>query len=292
MSPCCTLLMNGNAGRFKTTAGPDEMRKLLEKLELGIEVVGTHSERHMEETLRDLVAKGAKRVAVAGGDGTVHAAVQILAKTPTALGIIPQGTANNVATALRLPQDLPSALRVLQDGEIRQVDLGHACGHYFVESAGVGLFANALAIYGAKANKNLWRSLHALFKIVVNLRASRLQITVDGERMVEPAVFAVAANTFRMAHGLPVAPGASITDGKLDLMILKNLTRGELWPYYLAIRQQMHLTLDKAEVIQGKEIKIETRRPVPVHVDDKVRGRTPVTMKAEPGALRVLVERL
>ena len=292
MTPCCTLLMNANAGKFKTTAGPDEMRLLLEKLELGIEVIGTRSERHMEETLRELIAKGAKRVAVAGGDGTVHAAIQILAKSSTALGIIPQGTANNVATALRLPQDLPSALRVLQDGEVRQVDLGHACGHYFMESAGVGLFANALAIYGAKANKNLLRSLHALFKIIVNLRASRLQITVDGERMVEPAVFAVAANTFRMAHGLPVAPGASVTDGKLDLMILKNLSRSELWPYYLAIRQQMHLTLDKAEVIQGKEIKIETRRPVPVHVDDKVRGHTPVTITAHPGALRVLVERL
>ncbi|MGV3617684.1 MAG: diacylglycerol/lipid kinase family protein [Fimbriimonas sp.] len=292
MSTCCTLLMNAKAGRFKSTVKPEDMRKLLEKLELDIEVVGTQSERHMVETLKDLVAKKAKRVAVAGGDGTIHTAIQILAKTDTALGIVPQGTANNVATALRLPQDLPSALRTLQDGEFRQVDLGHACGQYFVESAGVGLFANALALYGAKANKNLLRSLHAVFKIIVNLRASRLQITVDGERIVEPAVFAVAANTFRMAHGLPVAPGASVTDGKLDLMVLKDLTRGELWPYYLAIRQQMHLTLDKAEMRQGREIKIETRRPVPVHVDDKVRGMTPVVITAEPRALRVIVEKL
>jgi YegS/Rv2252/BmrU family lipid kinase len=284
--------MNANAGKFKSTAGPEEMRKLLEKLELDIEVVGTNSERHMVETLQKLVKEGAKRVAVAGGDGTIHTAIQTLAKTQTALGIVPQGTANNVATSLRLPQDLPSALRVLQDGEIREVDLGYACGHYFAESAGVGLFANALAVYGAKANKSLWRSLHALFKIVTNLRASRLQITVDGERIVEPAVFAVAANTFRIAHGLPVAPGASMTDGKLDLMVLGNLTRKELWPYYLAMRQQMHLTLEKAEMRQGKEIKIETRRSVPVHVDDKVRGMTPVTITAEPRALRVLVEKL
>jgi len=284
--------MNDNAGRFKHTAGPDEMRKLLEKLEIDIEVIGTKSEQHMIQTIKELVGKGVKRVAVAGGDGTVTTAIQVLAKTDTALGIVPQGTANNFATALRLPQDLPSALRVLQDGEIRQVDLGHACGRYFAESAGVGLFANALAVYGAKANKNLFRALHALFKIITNLKASRLHLTIDGEKVVEPAVFCVAANTYRIAHGLPVAPGASMTDDQLDLLVLGNVQRNELWPYYLAIRQQMHLTLDKAEIRQAKEIKIESRIKLPVHVDDKVRGSTPVTIRSEPKALKVIVEKL
>ena len=83
-----------------------------------------------------------------------------------------------------------------------------------------------------------------------------------------------------------------MTDGKLDLMVLKNLTRQELWPYYLAIRQQMHLTLEKAEIRQGREIKIETRRPIPVHVDDQVRGHTPVVITAQPRALKVLIDPL
>src|SRR6478672_8682776 len=50
-------------------------------------------------------AEGVPRIGVAGGDGTVEVAVQDLARTETALGILPQGTFNNFATALRLPHN-------------------------------------------------------------------------------------------------------------------------------------------------------------------------------------------
>lgn len=284
--------MNERAGRFKSTLSTDDMRKMLKHLELDVEVRGTHSERHMVETLKELVGKKVERVAVAGGDGTMHTAIQILAGTGTAMGIVPQGTANNFATALRVPQDLPSALRTLIDGEVKDIDLGYTCGQYFAESAGVGLFANALAIYGADANKNLLRSIYALSKILLNFRASAVRLTVDGEKMVEPAVFCAAMNTFRFAHSLPIAPSAKVTDGLLDIVILGNLGRKELLTYYRAIRQQIHPTLPKTQILQAKQVKIEGRRRMPVHVDDKVRGATPVTIEIRPKALRVLVEKL
>jgi YegS/Rv2252/BmrU family lipid kinase len=284
--------MNERAGRFKSTLSTDEMRQMLKHLELDVEVRGTRSERHMVESLKELVAKKTPRIAVAGGDGTMHTAIQVLAESGSAMGIIPQGTANNFATALRIPQDLPSALRTLVEGEVTEVDLGYACKQYFAESAGVGLFANALAIYGADANKNLFRSLYAVAKIIFNLRASRIRLTLDGEKVVEPAVFCAAMNTFRFAHSLPIAPSAKVTDGLLDVVILGDLDRKELLTYYRAIRQQIHPTLPKTQIVQAKHIQIESRRRMPVHVDDQVRGSTPVTIEAKPKALRVVVERL
>ncbi len=284
--------MNAQAGKLHHNPGVEELQKLVDFLEVKAEVVGTTSENDFRQQLKQMVADGIPRVAVAGGDGTVAEAVQILAKTDTALGIIPQGTSNNFATALRLPMDLPSALRVLSDGEVKQVDLGCCFGRYFTETAGVGLFANALAIYGRDSNKDFLRATYALLKIVFSYRASRLTLTLDGVQHEEPAVFCVAANTYRMAQAMPIAPGAKVTDGLLDVVILGDLTRSELIPYLSAIRRQMHFALPKVKMARAREVSIDSRRRIPVHVDDSVRGVTPVKITAEPNALKVLVEKL
>jgi YegS/Rv2252/BmrU family lipid kinase len=283
--------MNDKAGKYRLTPGVEDMRKFIEHLELRLDVIGTKSERHMIEVLQKLVAQGTPRIAVAGGDGTVSTAIQVLAQTDSALGILPQGTANNFATALHVPQDLPSALRCLEEGEIMEVDLGRIGKRYFMESAGVGLFADALSLYGS-SNKNPFRTLYTVFRLIVGLRAHRVRLTIDGEAIEEPAVMCAVANSFRMAHSLALAPSAKVTDGLLDLVIFGDLDRSELLPYYRALRAQMHTSLPKCKIRQAKTIKIESRRRLPVNTDDKVLFRTPVTIETAPKALKVVVEKL
>src|SRR5690348_2598649 len=96
----CTILINENAGLHRDTATPDQLRELADKLQLEVEVVETKSEEHLCETIRSLMASGAECIGVAGGDGTIHAAVQCVACSETVLAIIPQGTRNNFAHAL------------------------------------------------------------------------------------------------------------------------------------------------------------------------------------------------
>jgi diacylglycerol kinase (ATP) len=291
-SSACTILMNAKAGALKQTASGEQLEALAKELGVCISVVGTHSKEEMRSTLRRLVAEGVDRVAVAGGDGTIALAVQELACSDTALGIIPQGTANNFATALRLPQDLPSALRVLQEGIVREVDLGKVGNRYFTESAGVGLFADALALYGAGTNKNIPRALWAMSKLLLDFRPRRVRLFVDGELHSERSVLCECANSFRMAYAVPIAPGAKLTDGQLDVMVLGDLERRELLPYYRAMRAQTHESLPKVTRLKAREIRIETRHRMNVHADDRVVGVTPATITAVPRALKVLVDHL
>lgn len=285
------LILNDKAGKYHSTAGADELQKVADQLGVAARVMATQSTEEMRRLVCQLRDEGAKRIAVAGGDGTIHIAVQELAHSDVALGIVPQGTANNFATALRLPQDLSSALRVLEEGVVKAVDLGYIDGEYFTETAGVGLFADALALYG-KSNKNFFRALAAALRLLFSFRASRIRLTVDGKTTTERAVMCVAANTFRLGVAFPVAPGAKVTDQELDIVILGDLKRSELIPYFRAIRRQLHLSLPKAQSIKGKTIRIESARPMPVHCDDHIIGTTPVTIEVKPGALKVLVERL
>src|SRR5437773_723883 len=98
-----TILVNGSAGARQPRAGADELRHLAMECGLDAEIVPTQSADEMDSILARLVAEGVDRVGISGGDGTVSRAVQRLIHTRTALGILPQGTANNFATALHLP---------------------------------------------------------------------------------------------------------------------------------------------------------------------------------------------
>lgn len=288
----CKILLNAKAGAHHATAGADELRRMAAEIGLDADFIATETIDEMDAAIRRMVAEGTERIAISGGDGTVSRAVQQLAHTRSALGIIPQGTANNFATALRLPLDVPSALRVLKEGDIREVDLGQCFGRYFTESAGVGIFADALAIYGAGTNKNFYRGLVAMVRVFFSMKARRLRLTIDGKVHTERAIFCAVANTYRMGAGVAVAPDARVTDGELNVVVIGDLKRSELIPYYRAFRAQTQMSLPKTSTASARSVHIEGPHHMNVHCDDQVIGHTPVRIESQPAALRVLVDRL
>ncbi len=115
---------------------------------------------------------------------------------------------------------------------------------------------------------------------------------MDGERRIENASMVTVANSFRLGHAMPIAPGARLTDEELDIVLLGALTRSEFLTYYRAIRAQFHTQLPKVQMLKGKEIRISSRRPLHVHVDDRAHKWTPITIRIAPRVLKVMVDRL
>jgi diacylglycerol kinase (ATP) len=301
----CPILLNNNAGKLHPRASAEQIQQMAEQIDLQVEVHVLPAADAMRPFVRRLVEAGAERIAVAGGDGTIGLVVQELAHTNTALGILPQGTFNNFATALRLPMDLPAALRVLKDGVVREVSLGkvdqihHANNtgkdsrHYFTEAAGIGLFADALALYGSGGGKNMLRGLAVLTRLVLSLKAHRVRLVLDGRAEPEQRmVMCTVANTYRMSYGVAVAPDAKLTDDVLDVVVVGDLSARELMPYFRAMRAQTHESLPKVRTLQAREVRIETRRSQNIHCDDQVVGTTPTTLTLQPRALKVLVPEL
>jgi diacylglycerol kinase family enzyme len=187
---------------------------------------------------------------------------------------------------------LPSALRVLKDGVVQSIDLGKVRNRHFTEAAGVGLFADALALYGPDASKSLIRAARTVAHLLFSYHAYGIRLIADGKPIVERAVLCTVANTYRTGSALPIAPEAKVTDGKLDVVIVGDLKRSEIIPYFRAVLATRHLNLPKVTSLRAKEVRIETRRPMRVHCDDQIVGTTPVTIQADAKALKVLVERL
>ncbi len=293
MNPdCCPILMNQRAGALHASLTKEQIEEVAHEVGLNAEVVYTRSPSHMRTLLRRYVAESFKCVTVVGGDGTVALAVQDLAHSKTALGIIPQGTFNNFAMALHLPTDLPTILRVLRDGAVREVDLGKVRDRYFTEAAGVGMFADALALYGPDPGKSAVRGLITLGRLFFSYQPRYIRLTADSKPIAERAVLCAVANTYRTGSAMPIAPDAKVTDGQLDVVIVGDLSRRELVPYFRALVAKRHLNLPKVTTLRAKQVLIQANRAMRVHADDQIVGKTPVTIEAEPRALKVLVERL
>jgi diacylglycerol kinase (ATP) len=287
--PTCSILINTLAGLHQNTATPEDLRRLVSDLGIDAEVLETGSPEELKARILALQQDGIDTIAIAGGDGTVRLAVQLLAGSATTLAILPQGTHNNFAHALGLPMQIQNALQVLAEGQPIYVDLGKVGSMYFTEAAGVGVFADILDVYG-HANKNFWRGSYAIAKTFFGLRAKRLRLTIDGVVVTERAVMCTVANSYRIGAGAPVAPGASVVDGLLDVVVLGDLTRFELLRYYRAIKLNQHLQLPKTSQTQATKITIEAAFPLSLHVDDTVVGTTPAHIEIAPSMLKVLVK--
>ncbi|HEV3049743.1 MAG TPA: diacylglycerol kinase family protein [Longimicrobium sp.] len=287
------LFANRRAGTLARSGPGVTLEQYAREAGLDVQVVYTRSSSSLRRQLREQVVGKRERVLVAGGDGTIHAAVQELAGTGVELGILPQGTANNFATALRLPMDLPSAFRVLAEGQVEAVDLGDVGGEYFTEAAGVGVFADILAITGAKHDaRTVLRGIAQGMRLLLTMKPQRLSLVLDGRRYTEETMSVTVANSYCVGLNLPIAPCARLTDGQFHVIVIGALTRREMFAYYQAIRTQTHLDLPKVHALQAREVQIAARRRLIAHVDDRVRRRTPLTARIRPGALKVVVDRL
>ena len=207
MSDTIPLLMNTKAGAMHVASAQDQLLRMAREAGVSVDIVHTRSADDLRAKLKELAARSAPRVAVAGGDGTVGLAVQELAHTETALGILFQGTFNNFASTLRLPHNLPESLKMLKDGVVQSVDLGKIGDRYFTELAGVGLFADSLALYGQGTNKNFGRGLYTLARLSLAFRAREFTLTLDGHDYHGPRRAVRDLQHLSDRPGRPARPG-------------------------------------------------------------------------------------
>lgn len=250
------------------------------------------------EALRQRVlaaqAEGYEVVAAAGGDGTVRPIAQALIGTSLVLGVLPVGTDNNFAHSLGLPFSLPEAMQVLATAPVRRVDVGCIGEEYFLEAAGVGLFAQIISLFGPDGPRlfRFGRDWKLLLPLLLNPPARRLQLVLDGNTYAEEATMVSICNSIYLGARFAVAPDAKLDDGLFDVVMVGALSRWELFRFALALRFGNTLQLPKVTCLRAREVEISRvryrQRPLPVHADDHIAAHTPVKIKVIPQALCVI----
>jgi len=286
------LVANPNAGRIGGEAGSVRLAQRLREAGLEVHPISAGVIGEVADTLRQAIQRepeGHVRVVVAGGDGTIHAALPVLVETGVPLAILPVGSVNVLARELGIPRELDLAIAVARDGTPRRVDVGLANGQPFSLMAGIG-FDAAVVRSVARPVKRLVGSFSYVasgLRLLASYRPSRFLIFADGRQVETQAWLAVVANAARYTYGWRLTP-ASIDDGWLDLCLFRDKSAGERIGQVMSVLRGRHSSHPGVEHLRARQFRFECEPPAPLQLDGDPAGMTPVEVGLLRGALTVL----
>lgn len=230
-------------------------------------------------------------VIIGGGDGTLNAAVEGLVDTQLPLGILPLGTANDLARTLEIPATLPEACQIIATGQVQAIDLGWVNGKYFFNVASLGLSVEITRKLTKEVKRRWGVFAYAITAVQALLRSRRFhaEIRMEGRsKFVKTAQIAVGNGRY-YGGGMAVAADATIDDDRLDLYSLEIQHWWQMLAVLPAMRAGKQGTLPWAQAWQGKEFHVYTRRPRAINTDGEITTSTPAHFRVVPKAMLVIV---
>jgi YegS/Rv2252/BmrU family lipid kinase len=247
---------------------------------------------HARDLAQAAVARRSRLVLAWGGDGTVNEVGCALANTDVPLGIVPSGSGNGLARELGISRSPRRAIAEALGATPRPIDLGELGGRLFVNIAGIGLDAFVAALFNDPRNRRrgLVNYTAIAARALATYQPSMYTITIEGSPLVRRAIMIGVANSAQFGNGARIAPGATVDDGRLDLVVIEERAR------WRTVCQVPRLFTGTAHRIPGYSIRrierarIESEAPMIFHVDgEPVEGGMQLEARVHPGALRVAV---
>ncbi len=287
---------------YNPKAGNGRARKLLPAVQRAFREAGMDSQivltdypGHAVEIARTAPLTGYDGVVAAGGDGTLFEVLNGLLKRRPAvdipLGVLPIGTGNAFARDLNLTaRNWQAAIMRFHRNQPAPVDVGkfHTNGetYYFLNILGLGFVTDvAETAVRFKWLGNISYSI-GVFRRLIQLRTTPAVLEMDGTRVEREIIFIEVSNS-RYTSNFLIAPHASLTDGKLDVVVLNPLSRWRLIRSFPKIFTGDHIHLPEVETRQVKRIRITTATHRLLSPDGELLGTTPVDIECIPGAMRV-----
>ena len=262
----------------------------------GIEVYPRESQS--AEHVASLIEEFRNRVemlVLAGGDGTLHAALGPLVEHSLTLALIPAGTANDFARNLNLPLDPEKALDAILHGRTLDIDLGSANDIFFCNAAHMGLGVRVTEELSAdnKQSFGVLGYLRALKEALPNSRAFRVQIEANENRYLRRAIQITVGNGRFYGGGNVVSEDAHLINQRLHLFGVEEDSFWRLLLRLPLLRFGKHRLSRKMFQLDSQQFMVSTRgrRTIAVHADGEPTTETPVLFRVHPGALRVVVPR-
>ncbi|MBW1601541.1 diacylglycerol kinase [Streptomyces sp. JJ66] len=292
------LLVNPTAGGRRGADVASRAARHLLAAGVEVDVVAGRDLREAREKARACVRAGADVLAVAGGDGMVHLALQEVAGTDTALAVLPTGTGNDFARVLGIPgKDPQAAADVVLRGTRRALDLGRSTSlgdggrtHWF----GTVLTSGFDSLVTDRTNRLAWPRGRLRYNLAILMELGLLRplpFTVEtdgGTREEFEAVLVAVGNTTTYGGGMRICPHAEPDDGRLSVTVVGPAGRGQLVRAFPRIYRGTHVTHPLVRTFHARSLTLHTP-DMRAYADGEPLGLLPVRAEVVPDAVRVLV---
>lgn len=249
----------------------------------------TRYQGHATELATEAVANGCDRVVCVGGDGTINEVAKALIETGVLFGIVPMGSGNGLARHLGIPLGFDKALEYSLSSNARLIDTGEANGHAFVNVMGLGFDAEL----GKRFNECKQRGFMSYLKIgltaLSKYRSINYEIDSDNRSHSSIAYVVAIANSSQYGSNAYIAPDASVTDGKLNLVQICTPSAWRSFWVGLRLFNKSIYQSPFVENIASSQFTLKLPRPGFFHADGEiVECGKEVNVVARPMSLNVV----
>lgn len=230
-----------------------------------------------------------------GGDGTVNEVAKGIAKSERKIpvAIISAGTVNDFANHVGLPKNMDAFFKMIQDEKIIDVDLGKVNEQYFVNVAASGFLTGvgyqvqpqAKAIFGRMAYY-----LEGAMEIPKqNFQPIRVKFESEEYKQEEDIHLFLISNSASIGGFKRLAPDASISDGYLDVVIIKKSDVQDLAQIFISIFRGEHVNHPNVSYFKSKKILVESEQRIPIDIDGEYGGELPAKYEVVPSGFKIFV---
>ncbi|MCX8071498.1 MAG: diacylglycerol kinase family lipid kinase [Candidatus Binatia bacterium] len=298
------VLVNPVAGAGRTARRWPGIAAELQRLGFRVRAHFSEAPGAATEKVKEWLRSGVRRVVAVGGDGTVNEVANgfLSSGTPlvteAVLSVIPSGTGHDFARSVGI-HSLQDAFAALSHGRVCSIDAcqaafaqdGRQASRYFVNAADVGLGAAAAAAVNRsrKLLGGLWTYVAGAVRALWSFRCANAVVEVDGTPVTNgPTEMVLIANGRFHAGGMRMAPMADPSDGLLEVLVLREVSRLHLLMSLLPrVFHGRHLGHPAVTHARGKRVLVRSAEPLPFEMDGEQPGTTDVAVEVVPAALRV-----
>lgn len=243
---------------------------------------------HATELATKAVENGADAVIAVGGDGTVNEVGKALIGTDTALGIIPSGSGNGFARHLKIPMHERGALRRIKKFTTINIDTATINGEPFLATAGLGFDAEVGWRFSEFDRRGLASYVRATADTLIKFKPETYQLIIDGKEIETNAFLIAFANVGQYGNNAWIAPSASVTDGKLNVCILKEFPPHRAPEILFRLFNRQIEDSKYYQMIHAEKILV--KNPKKYHIDgEPLESEEDLHIQVNPRSLNVIV---
>jgi diacylglycerol kinase (ATP) len=214
-------------------------------------------------------------VVICGGDGTLSPVISSILNIKVNIGIIPTGSGNGLAFTAKIPGSADKALEIIFKGKTSCVDTFLINGKLSCMLCGIGLDAQVAYDFSLQKKRGLSTYIKQTFKNFLSASPYHFELNVQGKQFQVDAFFISIANSNQFGNNFTIAPEASLSDGLLDIIIVKKMSKPRIiWSVFKQMKTGKILKFEEKNFhnrnilyFQTDSLQIINDEMAPLHID-------------------------
>ena len=284
-----TFIINPISGTQSKHEIPDLIDRMMDKERFECKVCITEYAGHAAELAKACAAQGDDIVVAVGGDGTVNEVARSLVHTKTALGIIPCGSGNGLARHLCIPMDIRKALDIINQAQIVDFDYGVINDLPFFCTCGMGFDAFISLKFAEAGKRGPITYVENVLKEGLKYKPETYEIIDDNGTTKYKAFLIACANASQYGNNAYIAPGATMKDGKMDVIIMEPFDALEAPQIAADLFMKTLSNNSKIKTFRTRKLTIHRQSPGAIHYDgDPIMTNSDIEVHIEHLGIRIV----